>query len=58
VAPWRDQLAAALVGLGWSSREADTAVAALEPVAEEQAGNGGVQVAVLLRQALQMLGRS
>ncbi|MGY1603798.1 Holliday junction branch migration protein RuvA [Geodermatophilus sp. SYSU D00815] len=58
VAPWRDQLAAALVGLGWSSREADSAVAALEPVAEEQAANGGVQVAVLLRQALQMLGRS
>ncbi|MEU2349984.1 Holliday junction branch migration protein RuvA [Modestobacter sp. NPDC049651] len=58
VAPWRDQLAAALVGLGWSGREADTAVAALEPVAEEQAADGGVQVAVLLRQALQMLGRS
>ncbi|WP_448623733.1 Holliday junction branch migration protein RuvA [Geodermatophilus sp. URMC 64] len=58
VAPWRDQLSAALVGLGWSGREADSAVAALEPVAEEQAANGGVQVAVLLRQALQMLGRS
>jgi Holliday junction DNA helicase RuvA len=58
VAPWRDQLSAALVGLGWSGREADSAVVALEPVAEEQAANGGIQVAVLLRQALQMLGRS
>jgi Holliday junction DNA helicase RuvA len=58
VAPWRDQLVSALIGLGWSSREAETALAALEPVAEEQAANGGVQVAVLLRQALQILGRS
>jgi holliday junction DNA helicase RuvA len=58
VAPWRDQLTAALVGLGWSGREAETALTALEPVAEEQAANGGVQVALLLRQALQILGRS
>ncbi len=58
VAPWRDQLVSALIGLGWSGREAETALAALEPVAEEQAANGGVQVAVLLRQALQILGRS
>ncbi|WP_369133318.1 Holliday junction branch migration protein RuvA [Modestobacter sp. I12A-02662] len=58
VAPWRDQLVSALIGLGWSGREAETALAALEPVAEEQAANGGVQVAVLLRRALQILGRS
>jgi holliday junction DNA helicase RuvA len=58
VAPWRDQLTAALVGLGWSGREAETALTALEPVAEEQSANGGVQVALLLRQALQFLGRS
>jgi Holliday junction DNA helicase RuvA len=59
VAPWRDQLSAALVGLGWSLREADSAVAALAPVADEQVSAGGrVDVAVLLRQALQMLGRS
>ncbi len=58
VAPWRDQLSAALVGLGWSSKEADTAVAELSPVADEQlATTGAVQVAVLLRQALRMLGR-
>jgi Holliday junction DNA helicase RuvA len=58
VAPWRDQLTSALIGLGWTSREADTALTALAPVAEEQAANGGVQVAALLRQALQFLGRS
>jgi Holliday junction DNA helicase RuvA len=59
VAPWRDQLSAALMGLGWNIREADNAVSALGPVADEQlTTNGRVDVAVLLRQALQMLGRS
>jgi holliday junction DNA helicase RuvA len=59
IAPWRDQLSAAIVGLGWSSREADTALLALSPVADEQlAATGRVDVAVLLRQALQLLGRS
>jgi Holliday junction DNA helicase RuvA len=59
VAPWCDQLSAAIVGLGWSSRDADTALLALAPVAEEQlADNGRVDVSVLLRQALQLLGRS
>jgi Holliday junction DNA helicase RuvA len=58
VAPWRDQLTSALVGLGWTSREADTALTALAPVADEQiAAEGAVDVAVLLRQALQLLGR-
>ncbi len=58
VAPWRDQLSAALVGLGWSSREADTAITALAPVADEQlTTTGRVDVASLLRQALQLLGR-
>ncbi|MDP9460929.1 MAG: helix-hairpin-helix domain-containing protein, partial [Actinomycetota bacterium] len=59
VTPWRDQLASALVSLGWSLREADGAVTQLEPVADEQiAATGGVEVAVLLRRALQLLGRS
>jgi holliday junction DNA helicase RuvA len=59
VAPWRDQLSAALVGLGWNIREADSAVTALAPVADDQlVANGRVDVAVLLKQALQMLGRS
>ena len=59
VARWRDQLSSALVGLGWSGKEADTALIALEPVAAEQLDStGSVEVAVLLRQALQILGRS
>ena len=58
VAPWRDQLSAALVGLGWNIREADSAVAALAPVADDQlVSSGRVDVAILLKQALQMLGR-
>ena len=59
VAPWRDQLAVALVGLGWSGREADAAIVELAPLADEQvAATGSVEVAVLLRQALRLLGRS
>jgi Holliday junction DNA helicase RuvA len=59
VAPWRDQLTSALVGLGWSVREADGAVLQLAPVADEQiVATGSVEVAVLLRQALQLLGRA
>ncbi|MGY1814154.1 Holliday junction branch migration protein RuvA [Blastococcus sp. SYSU D00820] len=59
VAPWRDQLAAAIVGLGWSTKDADTALTALAPVADEQLeSTGRVDVAVLLRQALQLLGRA
>jgi Holliday junction DNA helicase RuvA len=59
VAPWRDQLTSALVGLGWSLKEAETAVLQLAPVADEQVvATGSVEVAVLLRQALQLLGRS
>jgi Holliday junction DNA helicase RuvA len=59
VAPWRDQLASALVGLGWSAKEAEGAVVQLASVADEQlAASGSVEVAVLLRRALQLLGRA
>jgi len=59
VAPWKDQLTSALVGFGWSVKEADGAIAQLVPVADEQiAANGGVEIAILLRQALQLLGRA
>ncbi|WP_153504860.1 Holliday junction branch migration protein RuvA [Cumulibacter manganitolerans] len=58
VAPWRDQLLGALTGLGWSSGEADEAVAALEPMAAEaMERDGRVEVAVLLRAALRSLSR-
>ncbi len=59
VAAWRDQLTSALVGLGWSAREAETALVQLGSTADEQiVETGSVDIAVLLRQALQMLGRS
>jgi Holliday junction DNA helicase RuvA len=59
VAPWRDQLTSALVGLGWSGKEAETAVVELAPVADAQiVETGSVEVAVLLRRALQLLGRA
>jgi Holliday junction DNA helicase RuvA len=59
VAPWRDQLSAALISLGWSLKEAEGAVTQVAPLADEQLlSTGTVQVAALLRQALQLLGRS
>ncbi|MFI1565846.1 Holliday junction branch migration protein RuvA [Streptomyces sp. NPDC020490] len=53
---WRDQLHAALVGLGYAGREADEAVAAVTPQAE--AAEGTPQVGQLLRAALQTLNRA
>ncbi|MCA6096130.1 Holliday junction branch migration protein RuvA [Streptomyces sp. SCA3-4] len=58
-AGWRDQLHTALVGLGYASREAEEAVAAVAPQAEEVAAAGGTpQVGRLLRAALQTLNRA
>jgi Holliday junction DNA helicase RuvA len=53
VAPWRDQVGHALVGLGWSAKEADAAVDAVAPEAE-----AGADVPTLLKAALRLLGRS
>ncbi|SHI36771.1 Holliday junction branch migration protein RuvA [Streptomyces sp. 3214.6] len=53
---WRDQLHAALIGLGYATREADEAVAAVTPQAE--AAEGAPQVGHLLRAALQTLNRA
>jgi Holliday junction DNA helicase RuvA len=56
---WRDQLQAALIGLGWSGREADEAVAAAAPEAERAAGAGEApDVAALLKVALRSLSRA
>ncbi|HEX5493638.1 MAG TPA: Holliday junction branch migration protein RuvA [Mycobacteriales bacterium] len=51
VAPWRDQLRHALVGLGWSAREAEQALDALAPQAAD-----GADLPTLLRASLRMLG--
>ncbi|MCX4662686.1 Holliday junction branch migration protein RuvA [Streptomyces uncialis] len=56
VSGWRDQLHAALIGLGYAGREADEAVAAVTPQAE--AADGTPQVGPLLKAALQTLNRT
>ncbi|MGW2560706.1 Holliday junction branch migration protein RuvA [Streptomyces sp. NPDC001514] len=53
---WRDQLHAALIGLGYATREADEAVTAVTPQAEAAAGEP--QIGRLLRAALQTLNRT
>ncbi|MEU3775720.1 Holliday junction branch migration protein RuvA [Streptomyces sp. NPDC032472] len=58
-APWTEQLSAALIGLGYASREADEAVAAVTPQAEAAIASGGsAPVPQLLRAALQTLNRT
>ncbi len=57
-AAWRDQVRTGLVNLGWQPRDADQAIAVIEP---EQLGLSGqndqVDVGVALRAALRVLGR-
>jgi holliday junction DNA helicase RuvA len=56
LAPWREQVQAGLISLGWQAREADQAITVIEP---ELAGDGGeVDVAAALRAALRVLGRT
>ncbi|UUY46937.1 Holliday junction branch migration protein RuvA [Streptomyces yangpuensis] len=58
-APWTEQLTAALIGLGYASREADEAVVAVTPQAEAAiAAGGSAPVPQLLRAALQSLNRA
>ncbi|MFY9891811.1 MAG: RuvA C-terminal domain-containing protein, partial [Streptosporangiaceae bacterium] len=60
-AAWRDQVRAGLVSLGWQAREADQAIAAVEPeltAAPDRADQSDVDVAIALRAALRVLGRS
>jgi Holliday junction DNA helicase RuvA len=60
-AAWRDQVRAGLVSLGWQAREADQAIAAVEPeltAAPDRVDQPDVDVAIALRAALRVLGRS
>jgi Holliday junction DNA helicase RuvA len=58
-AGWSDQVHSALLGLGWSSREADDAVAAVAPDAEQAIAAGAApDIAALLRVALRSLSRA
>jgi holliday junction DNA helicase RuvA len=62
-ASWRDQVATGLVNLGWSAREAEAAIAAVEADAAEagtvDSGTGGQppDVATALRAALRKLSK-
>jgi holliday junction DNA helicase RuvA len=51
-AAWQGQVREALVGLGWTARQADDAVEAVTPMAVD-----GATVSALLKAALQELGR-
>ncbi|MFI7455144.1 Holliday junction branch migration protein RuvA [Nonomuraea sp. NPDC049714] len=56
VAVWRDQVHSGLVGLGYSSKDADEAIAVVEPEAEADLAAGRQpQVASLLKAALRAL---
>ncbi len=54
-APWRGQVHAGLVGLGWSAKEAERAVDAVAPDAP---ADGVADVAALLRAALRSLSKA
>jgi holliday junction DNA helicase RuvA len=57
-APWREQVRAGLVSLGWQAREAEQAIAVVEPELTGAAPDGQtVEVSVALRAALRVLGR-
>ena len=58
LSPWRGQLLEALTGLGWTSRDAEAALADVEPLAAEALAAGqSPQLPVLLRAALRSLKR-
>jgi holliday junction DNA helicase RuvA len=54
-APWRDQVRTALVGLGWSARDAE---GALDQVAPDVADTPEVDVAAVLKAALRTLSKA
>ena len=56
---WSEQLHGALLGLGWSTREADDAVAAVTPEARAAVAGGQLpDIAALLKLALRSLSRA
>ena len=55
ISPWRDQVHEALLGLGWSARDAD---AALERVAAEIEPGATPDVSTVLRDALRSLSKA
>ncbi len=56
-AEWTAQVHDALVGLGWSSKQAEEAVVAVKPLAVQAEADGAPNVSALLRAALRELAR-
>jgi Holliday junction DNA helicase RuvA len=56
IAPWKDQVLHALAGLGFSGKEASEAIETV--AADAAAGDDNPEVAVILRRAIQLLGRT
>jgi holliday junction DNA helicase RuvA len=54
---WRDQVSTGLVNLGWSARDAELAIAAVEADAAEAGGGQEPDVATALRAALRKLSK-
>jgi holliday junction DNA helicase RuvA len=58
-APWREQVRAGLVNLGWQARDADQAIAAVEAdLAGDPAAAAEADAATILRAALRKLSRT
>ena len=60
---WREQVRSGLISLGWQARDADQAIAAVEPGLQAAAPDDsqpgtGIDVATALRAALRVLGRA
>jgi holliday junction DNA helicase RuvA len=56
---WQDTVRAGLLGLGWSTREADAALESVAPLAQDaDAGGSPLSTAELLRAALRSLSRA
>lgn len=58
VTGWQASVHAGLTSLGWSSKEADVAIAEIHPLAEDQIAHGAADIPVLLKAALRSLDRS
>lgn len=55
---WQSSVHAGLTSLGWSAREADSAIVEITSVAEDQIAGGGADISSLLKSALRSLDRS
>jgi Holliday junction DNA helicase RuvA len=55
---WKSSVHAGLTSLGWSAKEADTAIVEVSAMADEQIADGAADIPVLLKAALRSLDRS